>query len=324
MRKVNLIVTCTSRKTLTPAVGFRLRDLREKSVSERARHWIETLRTKDSENESHVEASKLYCGEYWSVVRELPIAALRLGVSIRFWICSAGYGLITPASEIRAYSATFSPQERDCVTRGLDATARRVAAQDWWKQIAKWPGPGSNRVRSLTSLARRYPRTPLVVVASPDYLHALEKDLGGALDALSDPDLLVIVSAGMRSFGKFSRNLVPCDARLQSLVGGTRASLNIRIAKLLIERSGKIRLRAKGVSAELGRLLRRQPAIENYQRRAQTDEQVRTFIRTEACKSGMVISRSALLRKFRDRGRACEQSRFASLYRQMVIDEKVA
>jgi hypothetical protein len=324
MRKVNLIVTCTSRKTQTPVRGLRLRDLREKSMSARAHHWIETLRAKILENESHTEASKLYCGEYWSVVRELPTEARKVGVSIQFWICSAGYGLITPDSEIRSYSATFSPEEGDCVTRGLDAAARRVAAQEWWKQIAMWSGPTGNRVRSLTSLTRAYPNTPLLVVASPEYLYALEKDLSGALDALADPDLLLIVSAGTRSFGKFSDNLVPCDARLQPLVGGTRASLNIRVAKLLIERSGKMLLGAKRVSAELGRLLKRQPPIENYQRRAVTDDQVRTFIRTQAHRNGMVISRSALLRKFRDSGKACEQSRFANLYRQMVIDEKVA
>lgn len=324
MRTVNLIVTCTSRKTQTPARGFRLRDLREKSVSVRAHQWIEKLRTRVSANEPYAEAFKLYCGEYWSVVRELPTAARQSRVSIRFWICSAGYGLITPDSEVRSYSATFSPEERDCVTRGLDAAARRVAAQQWWKQIAMWSGPRGNRVRSLTSLARSYPRTPLLVVASPDYLHALEKDLIGALDGLSDPDLLLIVSAGTRSFGKLSDNLVPCDARLQSLVGGTRSSLNIRIAKLLIERSGKMRLGVERISAELGRLLSRQPPIENYQRRAATDQQVRTFIRNQAYRSGMVVSRSALLRKFRDSGKACEQSRFANLYRQMVIDEKVA
>lgn len=324
MRKVNLIVTCTSRKRETPARGFRLGDLREKSVSVRAHHWIEKLRTRVSPNEPHAEAFKLYCGEYWSVVRELPSVARTSGVALRFWICSAGYGLITPDSEIRSYSATFSAEERDSVTRGLDAATRRVAAQQWWKQIGTWSGPRGNRVRSLTSLVRRYPRTPLLVVASPDYLHALEKDLSGALEGLSDPDLLLIVSAGTRSFGRFSRNLIPCDARLQALVGGTRASLNIRIAKLLIERSGEMRLGVKRLSAELGKLLSLQPAIENYQRLAATDQQVRTFIRTQAHKNGTLMSRSTLLRKFRDSGKACEQSRFANLYRQTVIDEKVA
>lgn len=324
MNKLNLIVTCTSRKTQSPARGCRFRELHAKSISARVHNWTEMLCANTSTNESRAEAFKLYCGEYWSVVRSLPMVARRSGVFLRFWICSAGYGLISPESEIRSYSATFSPQELDCVTRGFDANARRAAAQQWWQQIARWSGPRGNQVRSLTSLARKHPRTPLMVVASSDYLCALERDLGGALDALSDPDLLLIISAGTRSFGKFTNNLVPCDARLQSVVGGTRASLNIRIARLLLERSGNTRLGFKRVGSQLERLLRRQPPIENRHRRAVTDQQVRRFIRLHAHKNGMVVSHSALLRKFRDNGNACEQSRFANLYKHTVNDEKVA
>lgn len=324
MRKINLIVTCTSRKTQSPTRGCRLRDLHAKSVSARVHNWIDVLRAKTSTNESRVEAFKLYCGESWSVVRALPMVARKSGLSLRLWICSAGYGLISPESEICPYSATFSPQEIDCVTRGFNTKARRAAAQQWWHQIARWSGPRGNQVRSLTSLARKYRRTPLIIVASSDYLYALEKDLGGALDALSDPDLLLIISAGTRSFGKFTNNLVPCDARLQAVVGGTRASLNIRVARLLLERTDKKPLGIKHVSAQLGRLLRRQPPIEAQQRRVVTDQQVRRFIRLHGHKNGIIISRSALLRQFRNSGKACEQSRFANLYRQTVTDDKAA
>src|SRR6266566_5996587 len=114
-KAVNIIVTCTNRKTQNPARGYRLRDLREKGIATRARTWIEILRA----SESQTKASELYCGEYWSVVRSLPITARESGVVMRSWICSAGYGLISPESQIRAYSATFSPCERDCVTRGF-------------------------------------------------------------------------------------------------------------------------------------------------------------------------------------------------------------
>jgi hypothetical protein len=54
-----------------------------------------------------------------------------------------------------------------------------------------------------------------------------------------------------------------------------------------------------------------------------TDEQIREFIRRELSRN-RVASRSLLLRKLRDSGRACEQSRFACLYREMVADEKIA
>jgi hypothetical protein len=323
MNTVNIIVTCTSRKTQTAVRGFRLRDFREKSIATRARNWIRRLRVPGSAEDSETEAFKLYCGEYWSVVRELPMAGQKSGVAIRFWICSAGYGLISPASRIRTYSATFSPEEPDCVTRGFDADCRKAAAQQWWQQMAKWSGPKGNSLRSVTALALRYPRTPLLVVASSDYLQAVENDLKGAVKALSHPDLLLIISAGTRSFRTLTPHLLPCDARFQSLVGGTRGSLNIRIAKLLIERTGRAKLGMERASVQMERLLRKQPSIEQYQRQPASDRQISSFIRFEVNKHG-VLSRSVLLRKFRDSGRACEQSRFANLYRQTVIDEKVA
>ncbi len=319
-KAVNIIVTCTSRKTQDPTRGYRLRDLRKKAISTRARTWIETLRTS---GESQSKASELYCGEYWSVVRSLPMTARKSGVIVRSWICSAGYGLISPQSQIRAYSATFSPNERDCVTRGFVGSARRDAAQQWWREIGQWHGPRGNDLRSVQSIAHRYPRTPLLVVASPDYLCALEKDLSNALDTLLDPDLLLIVSAGTRSLGKLTDHLLPCDARLQPVLGGTRGSLNIRIARLLLEGAGRTLLNVERGSNELRKLLSKQSPIVRYDRRAVTDQQVRTFIRLQLNRKG-VVSRSVLLRRFRDSGKACEQSRFANLYRQMVIDEKVA
>ena len=319
-RAVNIIVTCTSRKTQNPLRGHCVRDLHDKSMSARAHRWIERLRARGN---SQTRASALYCGEYWSIVRSLPMMARKSGLSLRFWICSAGYGLISPESQIPSYSATFSPYEQDCVTSGFDADARKEAARQWWQRMARWSGPKGSELRSLTSIARRYPRTPLLVVASPDYLCALEEDLSSAVEALSDPGRLLIISAGTRTFGELTDQLLPCDARLQSVLGGTRGSLNIRIARLLLERAGKTLLNVERASVELGKLLSKQPPIVGYHRRVVTDQQVRTFIRSQLNRNG-VVSRSVLLRRFRDSGKACEQSRFANLYKQMVIDEKVA
>ena len=113
--------------------------------------WIDRLRT---DRNSQTAASDLYCGEYWSVVRSLPSAAGEFGVTPRIWICSAGYGLISPQSRICSYGATFSPYERDSVTRGFDADARRIAARKWWRRISRWSGPSGSKLRSLTAIAR--------------------------------------------------------------------------------------------------------------------------------------------------------------------------
>lgn len=319
-KTVNIVVTCTSRKTRDPLARFRVSNLREKTIENRALNWIDRLRTNGN---SQITASALYCGEYWSVVRSLPFAARTSGVRTNIWICSAGYGLISPQSQICSYSATFAPYERDSVTRGFDADARKVAAQRWWRSISEWSGPRVNEPRSLTAIARRHPNVPLLIVASPDYLYAIEQDLTGAAAALSRPDLLLIVSAGMRTFGKLTDHLLPCDARLQSCLGGTRGTLNIRIARRLLQYMGRGNIGLDRQKAQLRRLLGQQPPIQQYHRRTVTDEQVRKFIRFELNRNSSA-SRSLLLKKFRSSGRACEQSRFADLYTEMVIDEKAA
>jgi len=319
-KAINIVVTCTSRKTRSPLARFRVRTVRDKAIQDRALNWIERLRAKGS---SQTVASELYCGEYWSVVRSLPAVAKKSGVRPRIWICSAGYGLISPQSLVRSYSATFSPYERDSVTRGFDADARKVAAQLWWRSISGWSGPSGNELRSFTAIARQYPSVPLLVVVSPDYLQAIEPDLTRAALALSRPDLLLIVSAGMRTFGNLTNHLLPCDARLQSCLGGTRGTLNIRIARRLLQYMERGDISLHRQKAQLRRLLGQQPPIQQYHRRAVTDEQVRKFIRLELNRSGSA-SRSFLLKKFRNSGRACEQSRFADLYTEMVIDEKAA
>ena len=207
--------------------------------------------------------------------------------------------------------------------RGFNTDHRREAAQQWWRNMARWSGPKDSELRSLAAVAGKYPKEPLLVVAAPDYLQALEQDLSEAVTALSDSNLLLIASAGMRNFGRLTDHLLPSDARLQSFLGGTRGSLNIRIARCLLRYMGRGPIGLKRQKTQLLRLLSKQSPIEQYHRRVVTDEQVRKFIDIELNRNGDA-SRSVLLRKFRDSGRACEQSRFAGLYRDMVSDEKIA
>ena len=319
-KAINIVVTCTSRKTRVPPARFHLREVRGRSIEERAQKWIDRLSVN---GEADIPALQLYCGEYWSVARSLPAAARDAGIAARIWICSAGYGLISPQSEVCSYSATFSPYERDSVTRGFDSESKRIAAQQWWHTLARWSGPKGTELRSITAIARRYPRVPLLAVASSNYLHAIEQDLTAAVALLASPSLLLIVSAGMKNFGKLTDHLLPCDARLQKCLGGTRISLNIRIANRLLQYMGRRPINLEQQKSQLRRLLNKQPPIEQYRRPTVTDEQIREFIRLEL-NSNSAASRSLLLRKLRESGRACGQSRFASLYGSMVSDEKIA
>ena len=63
------------------------------------------------------------------------------------------------------------------------------------------------------------------------------------------------------------------------------------------------------------KLLAKQPDIPRYDRSPMSDEEIRHFIVLQL--ENEQLSRTPLLRRLRDSGRACEQSRFASLYRKV-------
>jgi hypothetical protein len=108
--------------------------------------------------------------------------------------------------------------------------------------------------------------------------------------------------------------IVPADARLQSVVGGTRQALNARIAARLL-RAG-ITSRADG-TRHMADLLAGQPPVARYERKKLSDEEVIAMI-TDRLDRGHVVSASRMLREFRDAGYACEQRRFAELHRHVA------
>ncbi len=314
-KTINVVVTCANRKTVPPESDLEARTLKVTGIGNRAQHWIRRL-TSPSRSGA-VVASTLYCGEHWSVARSIPSVAKKAGRSTRIWICSAGYGLISPSSRVHSYSATFAPGDANSVTNGSEGTDRRHAAKQWWAKLAQWRGPGPETVRTFSKLARKHPNDALLVVASRDYLLAVEDDLKKAAKELNSPKLLMVISAGTRQLGTLSAHLLPCNARLQSCLGGTRISLNARIARRLIGGSGATMIDVSSAKRYVSALLRTQSGIARHSRIRSTNAEIRRFIKQEMAARG-AAPHSKLLHKFRASGRACEQSRFAHLYATVV------
>jgi len=315
-KKINIVVTCANRKTISPEPDLEIRTLSARRAGNRVEHWIRRLTARG--RATAVLADALYCGEHWSVVRSIPSVAKRAGRSPRIWICSAGYGLISPHSRVHSYSATFAANDVNSVTNGSEGKDRRNAANQWWTKLAQWRGPGPQSARSLAKLARMHPNDPLLVVASRDYLLAVEDDLKNAAKELRSPNLLMLISAGTRQLGTLSAHLLPCDARLQRCLGGTRVSLNARIARHLIANSTASKIDVPRARRYLSTLLRAQPNIAGVSRVRSTNAEVKRFIRREITAGHATTSATKMLGKFRASGRACEQSRFAHLYRTAV------
>jgi hypothetical protein len=314
-RDINIVVTCTSRKRFEPVPELHLRSVGVcRDIQERARIWAKRLVSAHGQT---LPAEEVYCGEHWSVVRSLPLVATRLGMKANLWISSAGYGLVTPRSRIHSYNATFSTSEEDSVTVSLAAGDRRYAAQRWWTALARWEGPIPESPRTITEMARANPKSPLLIIASQMYLDAMELDIQEAVTALVDKTLLLIVSSAYPRTGALKQFVLPSDARFQKLLGGTRASLNVRVAKFLLTKIRPGSLNCENARRYLAKILNQQPSVKALSRKPVSDAVVKRFVR-KALRTESQLSASALLRKFRDSGNACEQARFRALYAQTV------
>jgi len=225
---------------------------------------------------------------------------------VRLWVCSAGYGLIPADAPIRPYSATFAGPHPDSVPGGREGGAA------WWSALAGWAGSGGGP-RSLADLAAADGGARLLLALSAPYLAACRPDALAAAARLRHPSQLSVVCAGARRDSMTADLILPADARLQHRLGGTRASLNVRVARYLLTETEGV-MEHNDMRDHLAGLLADLPPVTRYDRQPMTDAEVRQFIR-EYLQAEPGASHTRLLRQLRQSGRACEQGRFAALHR---------
>jgi hypothetical protein len=227
---------------------------------------------------------------------------------VSLWICSAGLGLLPGNSSIPAYSATFEPTHPDGIPGGT------TGAEQWWNALQSWNG-FKRGPRSIRKMVQRDRTARVIVVLSPRYLKACRSDLIAAAAELENPMQLSVISAGTKRDAFLGPFLLPVDSRLQGKVGGTKHSLNIRVAQALLE-SGDHSHRA--MHHRLRQWTLSLPPLPRFDRRLVSDDQVRRFIRGRI-QQRENSSHSRLLREFRTEGYACEQGRFARLFEEEKV-----
>jgi hypothetical protein len=263
-------------------------------------------------------ADQLYSGDHWAVARGIPSLLSKSGLTIRLWVCSAGYGLIRCDSLLKPYQATFAPGSDDYVA--AHAKDRMAAAHTWWQGVCTVRlSEDEAKPRTLAQLAAAHPRTPMLVALSVDYLDAVADDLHAVLQRPFFEEHLSIVSCGTVGHRRaWAQNLLPCDGHMSAALGGTLTSINVRIARhLLVTLNG-----SEPTVDRLATLARSIPRAGTAapERQPRSDRQVLAFIRN-ALRRSPPPSRSRLLREYRDAGLACEQGRFAQLYRVAAARE---
>jgi len=258
----------------------------------------------------------LYSGDHWSIARSMEGMKSFGDTGVRLWVASAGYGLISLDDSVKPYSATYSTDHPDSVVKRTTGDDRQTICREWWTLMSNWNGPTSKAPRTIAEVAAAAPNSPLIVVASESYLLGINDDLRLAREALNEDELLSIFSAGCKSLNGLARHLIPYDARLQRIVGGALRSLNMRAAQKALHESRRSMPTLPVLRRKFTRLLDGQPPLDRPERSPMTDAAVCRFI-TKAIRKDATASHTPLLRKLRDEGSACEQKRFAKLFRHV-------
>ena len=310
--KANILVTCANRKGVATAPGLMLRTLGGEDIDDRALAWVKLL---DRSTAPTCPAHDLYGGDHWQVVRSLKAVGEASRVAVDVWVCSAGYGLVPVHAPLRSYAATFSSGHPDSVVVRHKSLTRREIRIKWWLSIAGWAGP-SGAVRTVADLAQREPDSPLLVAASPPYLDAMADDLIEARSVLGEGRLAIFCGGDWHG-PALAASMIPCDARLQSHLGGARTSLNVRCLRHALTGAGgdASRLTVSKLSESFTFLLHRQANLQPAKRETLSDDQILTYIQ-RALDSESDLSATCLLTRLRQSGWACEQARFGRLFRQ--------
>jgi hypothetical protein len=126
---------------------------------------------------------------------------------------------------------------------------------------------------------------------------------------------MIIVSTGSNKIAALRSSLLPLDARFENKLGGSRTTLNNRLLGHIAQKFHLRELRSDKVSLELSKELAELGPIRTFDRKRVADEDILEKIKKDIS-GNPGISASALLRKFRDSGMACESKRFIRLFKQ--------
>ena len=304
----HIVLSCTNRKRTGAASYPRLRDVIADDVESRAAAWISML---DGEQPFGL-ARDLYAGEYWRAGLELAERAEGLSPTST-WVLSAGLGLINLDDEVPAYGATLAGGHEDSVVTPKDQKSARDVRRSWWSALASWQGPvGRGRPRRLSDLARDGAPT-IFVCAGPDYLTASAPELVEVSSDLGHGRLLVFGSGGPEAGLESAWVRVPGQLRLR--FGGSMSSTGVRVASAIVDEVAKSgEFGADEVRSLVASWCGATSPLPRFERKKLSDRDVELWIASDLEAHSGAVNKSAALRRFRDDGFACEQSRFGRLY----------
>lgn len=293
-----ILVPCSSLKSQRPDREAQAISLPIGSQSEVETAWLQTLTHLKRSN----RADNLYRGRGFRLAHRLAAEC-----ESQFYVVSAGLGLVKASTSIPTYGLGLTKTGPESIASRISG---RLDLSGWWRAVNS--GPYAIPIHTAMKT-----RGTGVVVATLS--HSYARLVGPALAELPNADLnrLRIIGVGLR--GALPETLwpyiMPYDDRVNAHAPGARVDLAQRALTHFVRvclralPDGDATAHANWIAAALEELA----VPVTPARRRCSDDAVLKIIDQHL---GSGISATRLLRVLRDReGVACEQSRFARLYR---------
>lgn len=301
-----IVTSCTARKRGVRRPLSLDRSMMGPCLASTAERWRTALR----QQSLRVAAADLYAGRSFVEARRTAASAGGL-----LFVVSAGLGLVAAEDQVPGYNLTAASKEG-----GLNAAlaAHSATAADWWTALCEGNG--------LARLLRQHPKAILLMALPSSYIRMVSADL--ATVSKEDAARLRILTspAGRKELPEVATSAaLPYDERLESVpqYAGTRADFPQRALRHFVETvNGHLH------SLEAGRQLVEEALAtrgvpQSPTRTRLSDKGIRELIRSNWRKYDGQSAK--LLRFLRDDALvACEQGRFASLWRSIRDEQGVA
>lgn len=287
-----VVIPCASRKRWTTARGLTARELPRESQAAVSTEWLARLARAATQG----DAKSLYMGRGFSLG-----ASAAAHASAPLFVISAGLGIVAGTSAVPSYGLTIGTRTDDAIGPRIIGGFEPAA---WWRTVTE--GPFSTQWRSVLAA------DGLILVAmSQAYAGLVAEDLRSLNKA--DIRRLRIFGIGLNHVlpAAFGPSIMPYDARLDSLLPGTRTDFAQRALGHFVRTILPSSDPAKDAAAVALELIG-QRAPERIERpRADDDVLIMAIRRHLRDTSGI----GKILRRLREQDQvACEQRRFTRLY----------
>ena len=305
MSKPLIIIPCTDRKRNPANGGLEASQLNRGTVQEVAKAWLDKVQSAAIKS----PANKTYCGRSFS---ETLKSSQKVNANLT--IISAGLGIVEQSHLIPSYGLTVADRKRDSIRSKV--STENWSPDIWWQTLKMQKASGFDLQQTLET----YNPSIILMYLSQQYARMLKTEL---------QEIDILLRKKIRIFGlglenvlspELRGNIMPYDLRLNgpdSTNKGTITDFGPRCIAHFCDNFLKNNYQFKTLDwhkAQISKSLENMRCPEKLSRTVITNDQVTEFILNNWEKIGGTSSK--MLRHLRDRGFACEQSRFADLFRQ--------